>query len=309
MAETAFAVKYDGPAVREGRMDVMDLAPALLALGEIFTEASAMLAPQQPAVALEISATEIGSFDVHLILRTAQSGWDQLVDLFGSDSSTALVNLKEIVIGTGLGVLWLIKSLRGRKIATQQPGTLAPGTVRLNLDDDTSLEVPAATVALYRNVRIRRATRKLVQPLTREGIDLVEIRSDEVVTVSIGTEDVDAFEAPPAVEETVIVDQQLPIAVSIASVAFVENNKWRLSDGDRTFYATIEDKDFLDRVDRGVEVFRKGDILRCVMRIRQVQRDGALHTEYSVLEVTAHIPATVPVQLTFGAEDAAEDVG
>ena len=43
LAETAFQIAYEGPALETGRMPVRDLAPALLALGDLFTEASVVL--------------------------------------------------------------------------------------------------------------------------------------------------------------------------------------------------------------------------------------------------------------------------
>jgi len=49
-------------------MDVGDLAPALLALGEIFHEANALRYPDGAPVRLEIRAFNTGSFDVALSL-------------------------------------------------------------------------------------------------------------------------------------------------------------------------------------------------------------------------------------------------
>ena len=60
MAEVDFAVEYDGPALQAGRMPVRDLAPALLALGEIFTDASRVFYPEREPVALNIEATREG---------------------------------------------------------------------------------------------------------------------------------------------------------------------------------------------------------------------------------------------------------
>src|SRR5688500_11839084 len=52
MAETTFGVVYDGPALETGRMPVRDLAPALLALGQLFSEASRFVYPEQEPVSL-----------------------------------------------------------------------------------------------------------------------------------------------------------------------------------------------------------------------------------------------------------------
>jgi hypothetical protein len=101
VAQTAFEVTYDGPALADGRMPVRDLAPALLALGDLFAEASALVYPEREPVALNIKATQEGSFVVQLILESA---WDDVLDIFNSDAATALVNLKEIILLGGGGL-------------------------------------------------------------------------------------------------------------------------------------------------------------------------------------------------------------
>src|SRR5687768_10202912 len=100
MAETSFSVAYDGPALADGTMPVRDLAPALLALGNVFASASKVLYPDQEPVALSIKATNDGSFLVRLILEWKEE-LDGVVDFFTSEGVTALVNLKSLVIGGG----------------------------------------------------------------------------------------------------------------------------------------------------------------------------------------------------------------
>ena len=72
MAETSFGVLYDGPALDTGEIAVADLAPALLALGGLFTETSVLLYPSRPPVslnsdeppALVVHEADVPSFDV-----------------------------------------------------------------------------------------------------------------------------------------------------------------------------------------------------------------------------------------------------
>src|SRR4051794_41687896 len=105
-------------------MPVRELAPALLALGELFAVASETLHKDWRAVSLNIEATSEGSFYVHLYLE-AEQAWDQFVNIFSSKQLSALSNLTQVVIGTGgaVGVFALIKKLRGRAAAVESSPT------------------------------------------------------------------------------------------------------------------------------------------------------------------------------------------
>jgi hypothetical protein len=292
MAETEFDLSYEGDALADGRMAVRDLAPALLALGEIFADASALIEPGRPPAALDIKATSEGSFVVHLIV----GGWDHLVTIFSGRDADALVVLKESVVGA-LGLFALIKRLFGRRITATVEGP-EPGAITLTLDDQTSLTVPADVFKLYGNIEVRKKAREVVEPLAKPGVEALAFRQGTDLTVRITSDEVPAF-AAPAVEETPLGANETEMVLSITTLAFTEGNKWRLTDGTRTFYATIRDEAFIDRIDRGAESFRKGDLLRCRVLIQQSSTPGSgLHTEYEVLPVLEHIPR--PVQLQFG---------
>lgn len=302
MAGTAFDVTYDGPRLQTGEMPVRDLAPALLALGEVFTEASLLLHPGREPVALNIRATEDGSFIVQLVLV---ADWDQVADLLTSDPVQSLINLKELVVGGSVGLFWLLKKLKHRKITRIEDGAVAdlqPGHVRLTLDDGTVLEVPSEVVTLQNSITIRRHVREVVEPLSKPGLDVVRFKSAESETsVEIRADDLDAYRVPERVEQP-IGENRLEMILSIASLAFTEGNKWRLSDGDRTFYAALEDKTFLSRIEDG-EPFRKGDMLRCDLRIAQFMTDEGPKTEYIVDEVLEHIPRGEQLRLDEGTPD------
>jgi len=289
MAETAFGVTYGGTALANGRMPVRDLAPALLALGELFTEASTLVYPDRDPVALDIQANTEGSFIVDLILQSPR-GWDTVRDLFSSDDVTALVNLQNLVLGSG-GLFALIKFLRGQRPPATED-TPHPGHVRITQPDGTVIEVPTDVLRLYNNVPIRKAAREVVEPLARPGVERVEFRPDKDVTIIVAELELAAFEPPPP-EQTPLLDQETEMVVSIVSVTFREGNKWRFSDGERVFHAAIEDEAFLARVSRGTERFGNGDMLRCRMRIVQTKSEQeGLRTEYHLIEVLEHLPRT-----------------
>ena len=304
MAQTEFLVTYDGPALTDGRMPVRDLAPALLALGNLFAEASLVAYPDREPVALDIKATAGGSFDVHLILH-AVDAWDKVVDLFSSDTATALLQLKDYIIASGAGLLWLVSRLRGRRIKVQQ--ALDAGRIRLTLDNETAVDLPVQVWDLYQNIEVRKNARQFVDPLTRDGINSVEFYEERGVTLRLDKIDVSAFDVPE-IEDMPLLDQELEMFVAITSVTFAKGNKWRFTAGDDTFYAAIEDPEFLRRVDLG-EAFRKGDMLRCRMRLVQSRRGDGLHTERHVVRVIEHIPRTIQLRLPPASIDSGLDMG
>lgn len=298
VAEAEFAVTYDGPALASGRMPVRDLAPALLALGELFAEASLEAYPDREPVALNIRATAEGSFLVQLAIHSPDL-WDQVVTFFSAPAIVALTNLQTILIDGKAGLFWLIKTLRGRHIVSERP--LEPGEVRLRLDDGSSLEVRADVLTLYRRPTVRRKARQVVEPLARPGVQRVDFTSDEPEPLSVLADDLPAYEVVEP-DEAPLSDREEVTVVSIVVASFEAGYKWRLSEGDTVFTASIEDPAFRARIDSG-ESFRKGDMLRCRMRVVQTQRDGGLHVERTVLEVLDHIARAVQLELEPREED------
>jgi hypothetical protein len=67
-----FSLTYEGPALEDGRMEVHDLAPALLALGDMFQDANTVIDPDGPAIALQIRDFHEGSFEILLALADAE---------------------------------------------------------------------------------------------------------------------------------------------------------------------------------------------------------------------------------------------
>lgn len=294
MAHTEFGVTYDGPALAGGTMDVRDLAPALLALGDLFVAAGRTVQKDAEPPSLQIKATTHGSFLVDLALH-AGGAWDYLRGMLSSESVNALTNLLDIVIGAS-GLFALLKALRNRKIASVEP--LQPGWVRITVEGDrTTFEGPAEVLQLLQSADVRRATARVVAPLKRSGVESVEFRTDSTPTVTISAADVDAYEVPDIPDEVLLQETQERY-VSIASVAFIDGNKWRLSDGNQTFHAALVDEDFRSRVDRGIEAFRAGDMLHCRIRTVQTKRQFGLHTEHEIVQVIRHIPRDV--QLSIG---------
>jgi hypothetical protein len=297
MAEAEFGVKYDGPALADGRMPVKDLAPALLALGDLFTEASLVAFPDRDPATLNIRATESGSFLVLLGLHSPEA-WDQIIQLLSGKTMTALVNLQNLIFAGG-GLLWLMKELRGHPIASTE--RLESGHIRLTLPDGTILEVIPEALALYERQSARKAAREVVEPLHRPGVERLEFGRDDEEVLAIEEDDLPAYELPEP-EEEVLLDREEESIVTLVTVPLAEGYKWRFSEGDNVFTASLEDPVFRARIDAG-EAFRKGDMLRVRMRVVQTEREGKLHVERAILEVLEHYPRKLQTQIDMELED------
>ena len=267
MSHAKFSIAYDGPALRDGVMDVRDLAPALLAVGQLFDAANMTLNSEQATVRVNVSATGDGSFEVFLEL--VQSYGQQIVGLFSSDSVTTAINLKNLLIGgtATSGLIWLIKRLRGRR--PDKLVKIDASRVRVTIDDK-SFDVPMDLLRLYQDLAVRGAVRNLIEaPLNQAGIDVFKIRDgDNTQTVLKGES---KYFSSPEVPEEVLIDDTRRAAFSILSLAFKEDNKWRLHDGNSAISALILDERFIRRVnnERSCRLaFAKGGMPMCVVHRR-----------------------------------------
>ena len=283
MAETSFGVLYDGPALDSGEIAVNDLAPALLALGGLFTEASVAMYPNRPPVALHVKATEDGSFWVFLHLLA--EGWEDILDIYTSKPQDALANLT-----TNVFLLFgFIKWVRGRKVepATEPPGVPNPGIVRIEAPDGTTMDIPSDVWLLYARASARRKAREVIAPLERDGINRLEIRPrrNDPPELVVTDDDAPFFDLPEEPEDA-LTDNERVTLVEIVTLSYETSKKWRLREGAASFNAPILDDTFWEKVHRREIKFAEGDMLRVRLRVIQTIRgDGKLSAEHRVLQV------------------------
>lgn len=299
MSTATFTVVYDGPALREHAMDVRDLAPAMLALGQLFDAANTALHGEDRRIKLRVQATSPSSFQIGF--EVVQTLGENLVAFLSGPETTAAANLVTLVTGTGAayGLFKLLKWLRGRSPSKVEK--LADNSVRLTIGDET-IDIPLDLLRLYQDIAVRAAAQRVIEePLKKEGIDSFEVRDAGGAVVRVEKTEAVYFAKPQIPDET-LVNEVRRSAFSIISLAFKEDNKWRLHDGTNSISADIDDEDFLQKVDTNQISFSKGDILICDVRVVQKRTDQGLKTEYTVERVVEHRPAARQLPLPFGTE-------
>lgn len=287
-----FTVVYDGEALRDHRMDVRDLAPALLGLAEVFQAAHSVLNPGEPPVSLEIRATDEGSFVAELTLVH-----QQLVDLLLSRDSLAAAALIALVGGAS-GVVSFAAKRRRAKRETPLPD----GSVRFEMPDGTVITYTPQVASIARQPGARHGVQAAVRPLLQQGIDTMEIRASRDSEPWVTVTDEEAPGLADAMTDddnrVFLVNEQYDQLLTVVSPNF-SGGKWKVRDSPRQapFWVAMDDPGFVARVDAHAVLFGAQDRLLATVWLRQWETQlGEIQTERSILKVIRHIPATQPVQ-------------
>ena len=294
MSDANFSLIFEGSSVENGEIDVKDLAPSLMALGELIQAANAEINGEQARIAVKLQATKKGSFEVNMTL--VQSFGAQALLLIDSlaghkDGIAAAKDLADIIfkVGTGTaavggGFFALIKWLRGRKPDKVE----AKGGDTYIRIGDTYFVTDTQAVALAENLQVREQARNLVAVLSTDGIDQISTRRGSEEKLTIKKEEARYFDVPDIEEET-LEDAEREMFLQIDSLSFKEGNKWRMTDGGEPFYAVLDDVDFLNRIAKGEVSFSRNDYLHCLVHERQLRTGkGQLKKERNIIRVIEH---------------------
>lgn len=273
-------LKYDGPSLKQHRMDVRDLAPALMGLADAVQAAGKML-DGNAQVRLDVKATQEGSFEIDMLLGVLQEA-----GLFlGGGVATAWANgisIADAIKRAVMGAIHIASRIakHGGKPIEKEP--IGDGTqIRIQYPDGTTFEADNMAWAVFSSGKAMTGLEKVVEPLREGAIDslVLTVAGD---TATVNHDEREGFSSK--YREELLADSTTPMVLEIVDVNF-RDATWRVSDGDATYSVEIEDPDFLEAVAAGSIRFGSGDSLRAEVRTIQRRVNVNLRSERSVVKV------------------------
>ena len=291
-----FQLIYDGPSLENHEMDVKDLAPALLAVSDLLEEANTLIYSNKTKIQVNIKGSfKTGSFKIDFSL--VQNMTDQLVNLFNTRESVAvglILSLLGLSVKDGaVGLIQVLQWQKNRKI--KKITKTGENKVTLEIDDE-SIETEEKVIDLLKSIKVRKSLDVLInKPLSREGVEKFFVKHAASV-VEIEEKEREFFRVPEEGDE-LIEDKVSEKNLQAIGISFAEGNKWKFTDGNVTFYANVNDTDFINRVQDSRESFAKEDILKVQLRERQWITDSGIKTEYEIEKIINHRPSAKQIKL------------
>ena len=279
MTGAQLTIAYKG---KESALDVRDLAPALLAFASLLELANKTLNTNKTEASVRVKAGfRRGSFTFDLLVNLRE-----IEGLLASYDLTSAKELITLLLG-GEGLLGLLKWLKGRKpkgVEDQHDGTVQV----INQDNAKTTVNQYVYNIFYMSPDMRRSIYSTAKPLEREGIESVEFRLKKKLVQRVTRKDL-PFLAVNDTEDEILEQSERKATLRLVAPVFKEDNKWRFSEGEHDFFASMDDRGFLDKVRERSEVFSDGDILDVILRtVVKRTPEGETKLEHSVVGVLDH---------------------
>lgn len=272
--ELRLSLRYRGPAVEAGQMDVYEAAANMIAFSDFMVAAAKETYGESASAQANVAGYGKGSFVTDLVINVL----GPVATIFSAVSPEQFLSVLKEAFD-----LWIF--LKGKPPKSVQISDQGQYAEVFNNDGQVT-QIHIDSLKIVFNEKAAESVGQFVKnSLSKEGMDSVEIADREKVIGRASQNESNYFVAVRPEER--ITDNEIEMALVIEAPVFKEDNKWRFSDGQNSFHVDIEDRDFLAKVDAG-ERFGKGDILIVRLRITQVRSGMKISAQRSVIKVIEH---------------------
>lgn len=300
-------VRYDGSALANHRMDVADLAPALLGLSELCKIANLRFNGEASSLKVLIGADQEQKC-FQFSIEVVQTLWQQAQGLL---EHKEIKTAKEILEWLGLivapasaifGLFKLWKKLAGRPI-TEERMTVQDGrnVVQLSIVGDNNTVVTyRETYELFKDEAVRENAKRVIAPVVKPGYEELEFEADGVVQDRVSKVEAQSLLDTPAErlpDMPIGEPQTITAYVNVYAPVYDEKaTRWRFTYNGGHSYMDISDTTIaIDAVQRGGAM--ANDLYKVKLQIQQIRTaDGQLSARYKIKEVLEFSPAKLPFQ-------------
>lgn len=272
--KTSLSLKYSGPAVDDGRMDVYAVSANMIAFSEFVVIAAKATFGDQATARAEVTGFGKGSFITDLLFN-----WGgELASMFTGVPA-------DQIVGTIKEAFDLWKHLKG-----EPPKAVEYETQHVAVTNNNGqiIHVQTQSLTLVMNEKGAEAADRFVrQALAAPGMDSISLDSGGEQIAYASQADAQYF-IPVAGAETVT-DSTSRMGLIVESPSFKDGNKWKVFDGSQSVWMDMLDQEFIDGINGGAR-FGKGDILMAEVRLVQKRSGMKLEAERSILKVIEHKP-------------------
>ena len=135
-----------------------------------------------------------------------------------------------------------------------------------------------------------------MKPLSKGRIEELKIFENKKLLTAINKAEIDYFLQQSDEEITNETTNHFTKYYHIITLTF-EKGKWKLSDNNSTITVSIQDEEFIKKVESSSLSFSKGDILKCKVREKQKEINGNLKSFYFIEKVLEHTPSSKQLNL------------
>jgi hypothetical protein len=287
MSKQNLRIKYSGKSVDNGTIQASEIGKSLIAIEQAILASQTALGLDSIPLIVELNAPQQGSFIVDLTIANGPDFIGHAIDLLSGNEATAIANLMQIIGGT-LGAVSFVKQI-GKKSYRKIRKIPDTELEEISFDDGSTMKIESKQLKVFESFEFRKSIREAISPIEADGIDKIEI-SDNMHMIPVEKRDIKNFEPPENTDEIEeLINSTYEVILRIISPNFA-GGEWKVSENNSSpYFASIEDEEFLERLDRNQEEFASHDSLKVRLRIVQRQINGSVSTERTIEKILQHI--------------------